>query len=158
DFSVRNLDLTKKGANLYDPSYATPSAVHVGLGVQRELTSSVVINADVVWKSFDHTFINGIDYNHYSSVHGPLIHLCVGAQAQDIHAACSNGSLFFDTTIGRARYKGLLLRVEKRFNGRGQFLASYALGSYVGSNGTGLGTTEANGGRVFGFNNDDWSE
>src|SRR5262249_11644089 len=38
------------------------------------------------------------------------------------------------------------------------FLASYTLGSFVGSNGTGLGTMEASGGRVFGFNNDNPSE
>jgi hypothetical protein len=50
------------------------------------------------------------------------------------------------------------VRAEKRFSGRAQFLASYAFGSYVGTNGTGLGTSEAPGGRVFGFNNDDWFE
>jgi hypothetical protein len=52
----------------------------------------------------------------------------------------------------------LLVRVEKRFGGRAQLLASYALSSFVGSNGTGTGTSEASGGRVFGFNNNDWSE
>ena len=66
--------------------------------------------------------------------------------------------MFFDPTIGRARYRGLLLRVEKRVARQLQFLGSYALGSYVGSNGTGMGTVEPNGGRVFGFNNDDWFE
>ena len=71
---------------------------------------------------------------------------------------CSNGPMYFDTTIGRARYLGLLVRVEKRFSRRTQFLASYALGSFVGTNGTGTGTTEAPAGRVFGFNNDNWFE
>jgi hypothetical protein len=66
--------------------------------------------------------------------------------------------MFFDTTIGRARYRGLLVRVEKRLARRFQFLGSYALGSYVGTNGTGTGTVEPAGGRVFGFNNDDWFE
>ena len=81
-----------------------------------------------------------------------------GEQRDDVRAVCSNGNIFFDTTIGRARYPGLLVRAEKRFSGRAQFLVSYALGSYVGTNGTGTGTTEAPGGRVFGFNNDDWFE
>ena len=71
---------------------------------------------------------------------------------------CSNGAIYFDTTIGRARYVGLLVRAEKRLSRRTQFLASYALGSFVGSNGTGTGTAEAPGGRVFGFNNDNWFE
>jgi hypothetical protein len=37
-------------------------------------------------------------------------------------------------------------------------MASYALASYVGSNGTGTATAESAGGRVFGFNNDNWFE
>ena len=158
DFSVRNLNLTKEGSNLYDPSYATPYALHVGLGVQRELAPGLAVSADVVWKQFVHTFINGIDYNHYGSAQGPVIPLCTPAQSIDVHAVCSNGNIYFDTTIGRARYKGLLVRVEQRFGGRAQLLGSYALSSFAGSNGTGTGTNEASGGRVFGFDNNDWSE
>ena len=158
DFSVRNIDLTKEGTNLYDPTYAAPSALHVGLGAQRELAPGLVVSADIVWKQFVHTFINGIDYNRFNSVQGPVIPACTAAQQGDVHAICSNGNLYFDTTSGRARYKGLLVRVEKRFGGRAQLLGSYALSSFVGNNGTGTGTSEASGGRVFGFNNNDWSE
>ena len=158
DFSVRNLDFTKSGANLYDPSYETPYGIHVGLGVQRELARGVVLNADVVWKRFVHTFINGIDYNHWNSVAGPVIPACTTEQKNDVTAVCSNGNIYFDTTIGRDRYLGLLVRAEKRFSRRAQLLASYALGSYAGTNGTGTGTSENPGGRVFGFNNDDWFE
>ena len=165
DFSTRAIDRTKTGSNLYDPSYSTPHAVHVGVGVQRELPAGLVISADGVWKRFVHTFINGLDYNHWDSIRGPIIPACTAAQQQDVHALCSNGGLYFDTTSGRSRYVGLLTRIERRFSGRGQLLASYALGSFVGLNGAGVGsngmpvgTSEASGGRVFGFNNDDWSE
>ena len=162
DFAVRNIDFTKSGANLYDPSYKTPYAIHVSLGIQRELAGGIVLNGDFVWKRFIHTFINGIDYNHFNrrinSVHTPVIPVCTEQQRNNVMAVCSNGNIYFDTTVGRARYKGLLVRVEKRFSRQAQFLASYALGSYVGTNGTGLGTSEAPGGRVFGFNNDDWFE
>ena len=158
DFSVRNLDFTKSGANLYDPFYQTPYAIHLTLGVQRELAGGFVLNADVVWKRFIHTYINGIDYNRWNSAGGPVIPACTNQQRNDPAAVCSNGNIYFDTTIGRARYKGLLVRAEKRFSNGTQFLASYALGSYVGTNGTGTGTSEAPGGRVFGFNNDDWFE
>jgi len=159
DFSVRNIDLTKQGANLYDPAFATPYAIHLNLGVQRELAPALVVSADVVWKHFVHTFINGIDYNRWNSARGPVIPPCsTAAERSDVGAVCSTSSLFFDTTIGRARYKGLLVRLEKRYARRTQFLISYALGSYVGTNGTGTGTFEAPGGRVFGFNNDDWFE
>lgn len=158
DFAVRNIDFTKSGANLYDPSFQTPYAIHLSLGVQRELPGGIVLNADVVWKRFIHTFINGIDYNRWNSLAGPVIPACTQQQRNDVTAVCSNGNIYFDTTIGRAQYKGLLVRAEKRFSGRAQFLASYALGSYVGTNGTGVGTSEASGGRFFGFNNDDWFE
>jgi hypothetical protein len=162
DFAVRNIDFTKSGANLLDPNYQTPYSIHFTLGVQRELPGGIVLNADVVWKRFIHTFINGIDYNHFNrrinDVHTPVIPVCTPQQKNDVTALCSNGNIYFDTTIGRARYKGLLVRAEKRLSGRAQLLASYAFGSYVGTNGTGLGTSEASGGRVFGFNNDDWFE
>jgi hypothetical protein len=71
---------------------------------------------------------------------------------------CSNGSLYFDTTSGKARYAGALLRVDKRWASHGRLLVSYALGNFVGNNGTGTATSETAEGRVFGFNNDDWSE
>jgi Carboxypeptidase regulatory-like domain len=158
DLSIRTIDFTKEGRNLYDQSYETPSAVHVSLGMQRELAHGFVASADAVWRRFEHTFISGIDYNRWNSAGGSVIPPCVGPQRNDVTALCSNRNIFFDTTIGQARYQGLLVRIEKRFGGRAQFLGSYALGSYRGTNGTGTGTAENTGGRVFGFNNDNWFE
>jgi hypothetical protein len=80
------------------------------------------------------------------------------AERTDVIVACTNGSIYFDTTSGRARYAGVLLRADAPFDGGGRLLLSYAYGSYVGTNGTGTGTTESSDGRVFGFNNDDWYE
>ena len=40
----------------------------------------MVLNADVVWKRFIHTFINGIDYNRWNSAGGPLIPACTQQQ------------------------------------------------------------------------------
>src|SRR5439155_14724030 len=146
DFSVRNIHRTKLGTNLSDSSYVTPSALHVSAGVQRQLAGGVAVSADAVWKRFLHTYVNGIDYNRFNSASGTVIPLCTAQQRSDVHAICSNGAIMFDTTIGRARYMGLLARVEKRLSHGVQFLASYALGSYVGTNGTGTGTAEASGG------------
>jgi hypothetical protein len=156
DLTVRNLNRTKEGANLYDPSYRPPSAIHITAGVQRELGDQFVVSADVVWKRFRHTFINGIDYNRWNSARGATMRPCGATERNDVAAVCSNGPVMFDTTSGRARYAGLLVRAEKRIPGRAQFLASYALGSYVGSNGTGTGTFEMGSGRATGFSNDDW--
>jgi hypothetical protein len=158
DFSVVTLDQTKEGRNLVDPSYTTPRAVHATMGIARDFGGGAFASVDLIWKRFSHTFINGIDYNRFLSAKGPVIPACTAAQRNDVTAACSNGSLFFDTTSGRARYGGLLLRAEKRFSERGRVLASYALGNFVGHNGTATGTSETSEGRVTGFNNDDWSE
>ena len=158
DLAVRNLDRTKEGRSLYDPDYATPSSVQASIGVQREIARGLVVTADVVWKRFSHTFINGIDYNRWFSASGPVLRRCAPDEVEDVSAVCSNGPMFFDTTIGRARYLGLLARVDKRLSRGIQFQASYALGGFVGTNGTGEGTTENPGGRVFGFNNDDHFE
>jgi hypothetical protein len=144
--------------SLLDPDYTTPSSLQLSGGVEREVASGLLLSADVAWKRFSHTFINGVDYNRWFSAAGPIIPRCIGPQRVDVRAVCSNGQIFFDTSAGRARYRGLLLRARKRFSDRGHVLASYALSSFVGSNGTGTGTTEAPGGRVFGFNNDNWLE
>jgi len=158
DFTVLNINRTKQGTNLSDPSNEIPSAIHVTVGFQRELARGLVLSTDFVWKRFSHTFINGIDYNRFRSAQGPVIPTCSDATRDEVHALCSNGSLMFDTTSGRARYAGLLVRAEKRVQRFAQVTASYAIGSYVGSNGTGTGTAEASGGRATGFNNDDWFE
>jgi hypothetical protein len=156
DIALRNMHRTKEGANLSDPWNTTPSAIHLTLGAQHELADQFVVSADVVWKRFRHTFINGIDYNRYNSATGGVIRPCDPDERTDLSAICSNGPIMFDTTSGRARYAGLLVRAEKRVPGRAQLLASYALGSYVGSNGTGTGTAEMSSGRATGFRNDDW--
>ena len=158
DFSLRNLNRAKEGSNLADPDYTAPSAIHAGLGVQRELPFGIVASADVVYKRFKHTFLNGIDYNRFYSASGPVIPECTPAQRNDDQAVCSNGPIYFDTTAGRARYRGLLVRVEKRLSAGTQLLASYALGSYSGTNGSATGTVESTGGRATGFNSDNWFE
>jgi hypothetical protein len=63
DFTVLNINRTKQGTNLSDPSNEIPSAIHVTGGIQRELARGLIVSTDFVWKGFSHTFINGIDYN-----------------------------------------------------------------------------------------------
>jgi len=157
DFTFRNLDLDKSGGNLSDPFYETPYALHLNLGVQRELARDLVLSADFAWRRFLHVFLGGIDYNRFSrrinGVQTPVIPRCTFAQRNEVSAICSAGPITFDNTTGIAQYKGLLVRVEKRFSRRTQFLVSYALGSFKGSNGAG-----ATGFPPTGFNNDDWFE
>lgn len=155
DFTFRNINLSKTGSNLSDPFYQTPYALHFSLGVQRRLARDLVLTADFALRRFLHTFISGIDYNRFNSAQGPVIQKCSSAQQNDPTAVCSLGPITFDNTTGIAEYKGLLVRLEKRFSHRTQFLVSYALGSDKGSSGDGgVGQSAAGSG----FNNFNWFE
>lgn len=152
DFSTRNLDRIKEASNLFDPDYRTPYAVHVNVGIQRELASRLVVNADVVLKRFVNTLLSAIDYNRWNSAGGPTIPACTAEQRDDVSVPCSNGPITFSNTAGRARYRGLLVRVNTNVSQGVQVQASYALGSYVGINGPGTATMGT------GFNNNNWTE
>ena len=149
DFSVVNIEADKAqtSAGLTDPFYVRAYGIHFNAGLQRQLARDLVIGADFVVRHFVHLPIFGIDYNRYNSASGPVIPKCVGAQAGDVRAICSNGPILFDNSTGLARYTGLLVRIDKRFSRHIQFLGSYALATNVGSNGTALG-----------FNLDNWFE
>jgi hypothetical protein len=154
DFTFRNLDLDKTGSNLSDPFYETQYALHFNFGVQRELARDLVLSADFVRRRFLHTYFPGIDYNRFNRrPQGPVIPICGPTQRKDLTAVCSSGQITFDSTSGIAQYTGLLIRLEKRFSRGTQFLASYALGSYKGTNGPGNADLPATG-----FNNDNWFE
>jgi len=154
DFTFRNLDLDKTGSDLSDPFYKTPSALHFNLGVQRELVGNLVLTADFVSRRFLHTLREAIDYNRFNRrPQGPVIPTCTSAQRNDVSAICSAGPITFDNTTGIAQYKGLLVRLEKRFSNGTQFLASYALGSYQGTNFTSNANSPGTG-----FNNHNWFE
>jgi hypothetical protein len=126
--------------------------VHVNVGIQRELAWRLAVSADVVWKRFVNTFLSAIDYNRWNSAGGPVIPACAIEQRDDVSAPCSNGPITFSNTAGRARYRGLLVRVNKGVSQGVQVQASYALGSYDGVNGPGNATTGT------GFNNHNWTE
>lgn len=142
DFSIRNIEVDKLG-QVGVKDLATPYATHLSLGVQRELARDVVLSADFVYRHFHHYSALPTDYNHFFSVRGPVIPVCVGTQRDDPQARCSTGPIMVVDDFARAKYRGLLVRLEKRFSGGTQFLASYAYSSNVGTN------------RV---NNDNWLE
>jgi hypothetical protein len=155
DFSVRNIDFNKSTAQvtggIFVPDFTTPYSVNVNLGLQREILRDLVVSGDFVLRQFTHLIMLGIDYNQFNryinGVRTPVIPRCTAPQSNDVTAECSNGPILFHNSSGRAKYTGLLLRVDKRFSRRTQFLASYALSTNVGAMGPGNG-----------FNNDNWFE
>jgi hypothetical protein len=133
--------------SLWPSNVPTPSAVHANVGVQRQIARDFVVSSDFAFRHFIHLGLGGpagVDLNHFNSLAGPVIPVCTPAQRNDPQAICSTGPINVQQSAGRAAYKGLLLRADKRFSRGFQMLASYAYSSNTGTN-------SANG-----FNLDKW--
>ncbi|MBI3694217.1 MAG: hypothetical protein HY238_05180 [Acidobacteria bacterium] len=123
DLSFTNLDANRTASGILDPDLTTPYSMHYTLGVQRELPYGILLSADGEFKQTIHEIFSA-DYNKFRRVAGVV----------DPYFT----SVGFYQTGATARYKALLVRAEKRYAHRYQFIASYALSSFVGLNGGGL--------------------
>ncbi len=147
DPSVQAIQVSKQAsARVYPAQVPSPSALHAGLGIQREIARDFVLSADFAYRHFVHTQGPAIDLNHFRSTRGPVIPVCTSAQREDPQAICSLGPINVNAAPYRSTYKGLLLRADKRFSHGFQALGSYAYASNTGTN-TGNG-----------FNLDNWLE
>ena len=131
--------LLSKQANalgaLYPHDFPTMRANHFNAGFQRDLNGEIAVQADVVYRKMLHGtpggfFGTSVDFNRFNAIDGPVIPRCATtAQANDPAAQCSAGPINFWWPGAEATYKGLLVRVDKRFSRRYQFTAAYALQS-----------------------------
>jgi hypothetical protein len=136
DLSVRNINISKQGTDIYPYRYGPGYSRHITLGVQREVRKDLVVNADFVYRHGFREDIGALDYNRFFRVQGPVIPRCTtAAQANQPLANCSTGSIGIRTPAGRSVYRGLLVKVDKRFSKRYQFLASYSFAAAQGMNG-----------------------
>jgi hypothetical protein len=142
DDSVTNIEVGKQGF-LLAGEQPTSAARHASLGVQREFMRDFVVTADFVYRGFTGLAAQP-DRNRFFSASGPVLPVCTATQQSDPQARCAAGPIEAFMPIGRAKYRGLLVRAEKRFSQGWQMLGSYAYAS--------------NTGHVFdiGFNNNDW--
>ena len=135
DLSVRNINLSKQGTDIYPYHYGPGYSRHLTLGVQREVRKDLVINADFVYRHAFREDLGSLDYNRFFRFAGPVIPRCTGTQASQPLANCSTGPIGIRTSAGRSVYRALLVKVDKRFSKRYQILASYALAAARGMNG-----------------------
>ena len=135
DFSLTNIEVDKQGS-VDATDLPSPSAVHVNVGIQREIAHHLVISADFVVRRFRNigTPPGLIDPNRFSSVRGPELRICSPEEQVDPKALCSLGPISLTSGVGSATYHALLLRADKRLSRGFQFLASYAYSSNVGAN------------------------
>jgi carboxypeptidase family protein len=113
---------------LIDPDIKLPYSESFSFGVQRELPWNMAINADFVYRRYLHTFFqrDRALFNRAASLGGPMIPACTSAQRLNPAARCLNGPFEVIEGSGKEDYKGLLLKLERRFTNRYQFTASYA--------------------------------
>ncbi len=136
DLSVRNINVTKQGTDLFQHSYPTAYSRHLSIGIQREILHDLVVTADFVDRHGFHQEIGDIDYNRWYRVSGPVIPRCTSAaQAADPRANCSTGPIEFRVPAGRSDYMALLVKVDKRMSKRFQLNTSYAFANVHGLNG-----------------------
>jgi hypothetical protein len=144
---VQQIQITKQATPAIFPEHVpNPSAVHLNIGLQRQLSRDTVLSVDAVARHFVHVPQNGgaIDVNHYPSARGPVVPKCSVAEATDPQAVCSLGAINVQVAPYRFTYKGLLVRLDRRMSHGVQLLGSYAWSRNSGTN-TGNG-----------FNLDDW--
>ncbi len=146
DFSITNIEADKLGT-LYGDSAPNQYSIHANLGIQRVLARELVVSADFVWRHFVHTGTGAPDFNRFlRRPLGPVMPICTSDQRSDPKAVCAAGAINVQSNFGRAKYKGLLVRADKRLSRGFQLLGSYARSSNRGHN-AGMG-----------FNIDNWFE
>ncbi len=128
--------LLSKQANalgaLYPRNFPTTQAQHFNIGVQHEIMTNLVVQADFVYRHSIHGTPGGffgaaVDYNRYYSVGGPVIPACTSfAQQNNPAAQCSAGPIDFWWQGANSTYKALLVKLDKRYSRRYLFTASYA--------------------------------
>jgi hypothetical protein len=135
DQTIQAIQLTKQG-NVF-PQHLPPwTALHFNFGIQRELMKDFVLSADFALRHFDHIGLGQMDFNRFNSVRGPVIPRCLTeAERNDPNALCSTGAINVPLNAGRATYKGLLIRADKRFSQGFQILGSWAFSRNSGTNG-----------------------
>jgi hypothetical protein len=140
DQTVSAIQLTKQltGTGVFLSDYKTSSALHSSFGVQREVSRDFVVSADFAYRHFVHlTLGSAVDLNHYRSfvngVRNPALPVCTSAQKNDPQVVCASGAIDAQEWQGRATYKGLLLRADKRFSHGFQVLGSYAYARNAGT-------------------------
>ena len=144
DPSVLAIQITKQASSqLFLENSPVASSQQANIGVQRQVVQDFVVSANFVYRHFIHLGWP-LDLNHFNSIRGPVIRQCTGTQQNDPQALCSTGQISVREAAGRASYKGLLLRADKRISHGFQFLGSYAYSSNTGNNNSN------------GFNLDNW--
>ncbi len=136
-FSVAGIDVAKQGIEIYPSHYPLTRSYQTSIGLQQDLGHNMVLTVDWARRQFENVLTGEVDLNFYgrtlpgTSTPNPVIPACTPAQAANVSAECSTGSITVWDPEGRSVYDGLLVKLNKRFSNHYQFIASYALQKQV---------------------------
>ncbi len=131
-FPYPNINYAKQGVEIYPQDFPLARSYQTSIGIQRDLGGGIVLTADWARRQGENVSLGERDLNLYNrflgtTVRQPVIPQCTTSPDFDPTHECSTGTITFWTDEGRAIYNALLLKVNKRFSHRYQFVASYAL-------------------------------
>ncbi len=86
DLTLRNINVTKQGTDLFQNSDPASYARRMPLGAQRGIVIDLAVTADFVYRHFYNQEIRAIDCNRFNRARGPAIPPCTSAQAADPRA------------------------------------------------------------------------
>lgn len=128
--STPTLDITRTGLVITN-DFKTPYSQQFNFGVQRELPFNAVIDVNLLYSRTVHEFMRDSDAANFFPGNGAPIILGDGR--------APTNAITIVTTDGFSRYRALTVKLDKRFNKRYQFTASYALSRLETSTADGLG-------------------
>ena len=130
-YTVSGIDVAKQGVEIYPTHFPLARSYQTSLGIQRDLGHGIVLTADWARRQGENVSLGEVDLNLFgrytNGVQAPVIRKCATSEVFVPGIECSTGTITFWTDQGRAVYDGLLVKVNKRFQHRYQFTASYAL-------------------------------
>ena len=141
-FPYPNINYAKQGVEIYPTHFPLARSYQTSIGIQRDLGHGMVITADWARRQGENVSLGERDLNLYTRFQGtgtpvPVIPICAKSPDFDPTHACSTGSITFWTDQGRSVYDGLLVKLNKRFSNRYQFVVSYALQKNLANGGGG---------------------
>jgi hypothetical protein len=130
-YTVTGIDVAKSGIEAFPNTYPVARSYQISVGAQQDLGHGMVLSADYAMRQSEDLSQGELDYNlntrYVNGVHDPVIPSCTGAQLFVVGQECTSGAITFWTPEGRARYNGLLAKLNKRMANRYSFTASYQL-------------------------------
>ena len=104
---------------LIDPALRTPYAHHASVGIEHEIANRIAFSANGVYVR-GHDQLATIDYNPIVPALGP------GRRPEDVGGRPgTSASILQFTSVAQTWYRGLTLALDRRFDGRQQYLVSY---------------------------------